>query len=68
MSAQFVLQETTVGTLIAEGLEAEAARMPPSHSEQAEILRSQAARYRESETKVVKIMREVPPKFQTEVK
>ena len=36
MSEQYELQETTVGALVAEGLEAEANRMPPSYSAQAE--------------------------------
>ncbi len=51
----------TVGALVAEGLEAEANKMPPSYKEQADILRAQAQWYRENERKLVRIWREVPP-------
>jgi hypothetical protein len=62
MSEQYELQETTVGALVAEGLEAEANRMPPSYSAQAENLLQQAARLRAQETKVIHIWREGPSK------
>ena len=62
MSEQYELQKTTVGALVAEGLEAEANRMPPSYSEQAKILREQAAHFRAHETKAIHIWREVVPK------
>ena len=52
------LQSTTVGALVAEGLEL----MPPSHRESAEILRQLAAGYRAHDKKVVHIWREVPAK------
>jgi hypothetical protein len=56
------LQSTTVGALVAEGLEHEANLMPPSHRESAEILRQLAAGYRAHDKKVVHIWREVPAK------
>jgi hypothetical protein len=62
MSEQYELQETTVGALVAEGLEAEANRMPPSYSAQAEILRKQATHFREYETKVIHIWRSATQK------
>lgn len=57
MGEQYELHETTVGALVAEGLEAEANLMPPSYSAQAEILRKQAAHFRAYETKVIHIWR-----------
>ena len=62
MSEQYQLQKTTVGALVAEALEAEAKRMPPSYSEQAKILREQAANFRAHQTKVIHIWREAPKK------
>jgi hypothetical protein len=59
---QYELQETTVGDLVAESLEHEASLMPPSHRENAEILRKQAADFRAQSNKVIHIWREVPPK------
>ena len=61
MSEQYELHETTVGALVADGLEAEANRMPPSYSAQAEILRKQAALFRANETKVIHIWRPSAP-------
>lgn len=57
MDEQYELQETTVGDLVAEGLEAEAKWMPPSYSAQAQILRKQAALFRANETKVIHVWR-----------
>jgi hypothetical protein len=62
MSEQYELQKTTVGELVAESLEAEANRMPPSHSEQAKILRDQAANFRAHQTKPVHVWRVAAPK------
>ena len=62
MEKQYELQTTTVGDLVAEGLEQEASLMPPSHHESAEILRQQAAIYRANDTKVIHIWREVQAK------
>lgn len=62
MSEGYELQETTVGALVAEGLEAEANRTPPSYSAQAEILRKQAAHFRAYETKVIHIWRRAAQK------
>lgn len=61
MPNKYELQTVTVGALVAEGLEAEANKMPPSYKEQADILRAQAQWYRENERKLVRIWREVPP-------
>ncbi len=57
MGEQCELQEMTVGAIIAEGLEAEADRMPPSCEAKAEILREQAANYRANVTKLVSVWR-----------
>jgi hypothetical protein len=66
MEKKFELQQTTVGDLVAESLEREANLMPPSHRENAEILRKQAADYRARNKKVIHIWREVPPKKKPE--
>lgn len=57
MEKQYELQATTVGDLVAESLEHEASLMPPSHRENAEILRQQAANFRANDKKVVHIWR-----------
>jgi hypothetical protein len=62
MEKQYELQATTVGDLVAEGLEHEANLIPPSYHESAEILRQQAANFRANSTKVIHIWREVPAK------
>lgn len=62
MEKLYELQETTVGDLVSEGLESEARLMPPSHQADADILRKQAELLRESNKKVIRIWREVPPK------
>jgi hypothetical protein len=59
MEKKFELREVTVGEIVAEGLEREANLMPPSYKEQADLLRKQAALYREHDKKVVRIWREV---------
>ena len=59
MEKQYELQETTVGDLVAEGLEREARLMPPSHRADADILRKQAELLRASDKKVIRVWREV---------
>ena len=62
MEKQYELQETTVGDFVAEELELEARLMPTSHRADADILRKEAELLRENNKKVIRILREVPPK------
>ena len=61
MSEQYELQETTVGELVAEGLESEAKRMPPSCRKEAAILFKRAADFREYQREVILVWRPVAP-------
>lgn len=59
MTKKFV-RRITVGEFVAEELEAEASRMPPSYKDQADILRRSAAfMRREGSKKLVRVL-EVP--------
>jgi hypothetical protein len=59
MEKKYELREITVGELVAEGFEREASLMPPSYKEQADLLRQQAALFRDHDKKVVRILREI---------
>jgi hypothetical protein len=53
---------------VAEQMENEANRMPPSYKQQADILRRQARIYRESSsTETVEFLQEIPAEFQGKV-
>ncbi len=47
--------ETTVGEFVAASLEAEAAKMPSSMKEKAEVLRKFADTYRRTQSKVIRV-------------
>jgi hypothetical protein len=50
MEKKYELREITVGELVAEGFEREASLMPPSYKEQADLLRQQAALFRDHDS------------------
>lgn len=58
MQKMYKLQETTVGSLFAESLEKEAAKMPPELRMEAICLQRQAEFYRMTLMKVVRVWRE----------
>jgi hypothetical protein len=61
MEKKFELQTMTVGEFIAESLENEAKRMPPSYKAEADSLREQARLLRQTQSKTIRVWREVTP-------
>jgi hypothetical protein len=60
MEKKYELRAIRVDDWVAELLETEADRMPPSYKEQADILRKQAQNYRNSSnTKIVHFWQEI---------
>jgi hypothetical protein len=69
MESRYEIRTIRIDDWIAESLENEANRIPPSHKEQADSLRRQAQIYRGSANpKTIQVWVELPPTFQTTVK
>jgi hypothetical protein len=61
MENKYEMQVMTVGDFIAETLESEANRMPPSYKADADVLREQARLLRQRDSNLIRVWREVLP-------